>query len=146
MITIIQRVSSASVTVNNASIATINQGIMALVAIEKQDDPTHVEKLLQRILNYRIFCDSDDRMNLSLKQINGGLLLVPQFTLAADTNTGNRPSFTPAAAPAHGEKMFNHLITTARYHHSTVESGLFGANMQVSLTNNGPVTFTLRSK
>ncbi|HHZ70867.1 MAG TPA: D-tyrosyl-tRNA(Tyr) deacylase [Methylococcaceae bacterium] len=146
MITIIQRVSSATVTVNHAPISQINQGILALVAIEKQDDETHAERLLQRLLNYRIFSDSNDRMNLSLKQINGGLLLVPQFTLAADTDCGNRPSFTPAASPEHGKKMFNYLATTAKQLYPTVETGLFGANMQVSLTNDGPVTFTLRTK
>jgi len=146
MITIIKRVSSATVTVNDAPIGQINQGILALVAIEKQDDEAHAERLLQRLLNYRIFSDSNNRMNLSLKQINGGLLLVPQFTLAADTDNGNRPSFTPAASPERGKKMFNYLVTTAKQQYPTVEAGFFGADMQVILTNNGPVTFTLRTK
>lgn len=146
MITIIQRVSSAFVTVDDINIGQIHHGILALVAVVKQDNETHAERLLQRLLNYRIFSDSHNRMNLSLKQVNGGLLIVPQFTLAADTDNGNRPSFTPAASPEHGKKLFNYLVTIAKQQYPMVESGVFGADMQVNLVNNGPVTFTLRTK
>ncbi len=144
MITIIQRVTSASVTVNSEVIGAIGEGIMALVAVEKADTHKEAERLLQRILNYRIFADSSERMNLSLRDIGGGLLLVPQFTLAADTQSGNRPSFTPAAAPEYGRQMFAYLQQLTVQHHPLVAFGEFGADMQVALVNNGPVTFTLR--
>lgn len=117
---------------------------MALVAVEKKDTEREAERLLERILNYRIFSDADGKMNLSLKDINGGLLLVPQFTLAADTHSGNRPSFTPAATPDTGRRLFEYLQHIAAYKHPTVAFGEFGADMQVSLINNGPVTFTLK--
>ncbi len=146
MITIIQRVSSAFITVDDINIGQIHHGVLALVAVEKQDNETNAERLLQRLLNYRVFSDSQNRMNLSLKQINGGLLIVPQFTLAADTGNGNRPSFTPAASPELGKKLFNYLVTIAKQQYPIVESGVFGADMQVNLVNNGPVTFTLRTK
>ncbi len=146
MITIIQRVSSAFITVDDINIGQIHHGVLALVAVEKQDNETDAERLLQRLLNYRVFSDSQNRMNLSLKQINGGLLIVPQFTLAADTDNGNRPSFTPAASPELGKKLFNYLVTIAKQQYPIVESGVFGADMQVNLVNNGPVTFTLRTK
>src|SRR5664279_3250132 len=109
MISIIQRVNTATVTVNNREIGKINTGIMALVAVEKEDTPKDVERLLERILNYRIFADDNDRMNLSLRDINGGLLLVPQFTLAADTGKGNRPSFISGASPEKGRQLFGYL-------------------------------------
>jgi len=144
MITIIQRVTSASVTVNGEVVGAIGEGIMALVAVEKADTPKEAERLLQRILNYRIFADSSARMNLSLQDIGGGLLVVPQFTLAADTHSGNRPSFTPAAAPDYGRQLFAYLQQLAVQHHPQVAFGEFGANMQVTLVNNGPVTFILR--
>ncbi|WP_459992755.1 D-aminoacyl-tRNA deacylase [Methylosoma difficile] len=144
MITIIQRVTSASVTVNDVVIGSIQEGIMALVAVEKADTEKEAQRLLQRILNYRIFADREGRMNLSLRDINGGLLLVPQFTLAADTQSGNRPSFTPAASPEYGQEMFAYLQQLALQSHPQVAFGEFGADMQVALVNNGPVTFTLR--
>ena len=104
----------------------------------------NADRLLERLLNYRVFSDADGKMNLSLRNVGGGLLLVPQFTLAADTRKGNRPSFTPAAAPDEGRRLFDYMLERARKAHSPVESGRFGANMQVSLTNDGPVTIWLR--
>ncbi|MDP1665426.1 MAG: D-aminoacyl-tRNA deacylase [Methylobacter sp.] len=145
MITIIQRVTTAKVTINNQDIGKIDTGIMALVAVEKADTEKDAQRLLERILNYRIFADSDDRMNLSLRDINGGLLLIPQFTLAADTQKGNRPSFISAAPPEKGKEMFDYLQQLAKQTYANVEFGQFGADMQVSLVNNGPVTFTLRT-
>jgi D-aminoacyl-tRNA deacylase len=145
MISIIQRVTTAKVTVNNQDISKINTGIMALVAVEKEDTQKDAERLLQRILNYRIFPDDNDRMNLSLRDINGGLLLVPQFTLAADTQKGNRPSFISAAPPEKGRQLFEYLQNLAKTAYPNAQFGQFGADMQVSLVNNGPVTFTLRT-
>jgi len=146
MISIIQRVTTATVTVNHHQIGKIDTGIVALVAVEKEDTQKDAQRLLERILNYRIFADSDDRMNLSLRDINGGLLLVPQFTLAADTQKGNRPSFISAAPPEKGKELFDYLQQLAKKIYPTVEFGQFGADMQVSLVNNGPVTFTLRTR
>jgi len=146
MITIIQRVTEASVTVNGNVIGKIEQGILALVAVEKADTPAITERLLERILNYRIFADSDDKMNLSLRDIQGGLLLVPQFTLAANTDKGNRPSFTSAASPELGREMFFYLQKYVVKIYDDVQFGEFGADMKVALLNDGPVTFTLKVK
>jgi len=143
MITIIQRVLQAKVTIEGIDIGKIDQGIMALVAVEKQDGEKQADRLLERILNYRIFADADDKMNLSLRDINGGLLIVPQFTLAADTRKGNRPSFTSAASPEKGRELFNYFQQRTKIVYPASEFGCFGADMQVSLINNGPVTFTL---
>jgi D-tyrosyl-tRNA(Tyr) deacylase len=145
MITIIQRVTSAKVTVNQQDIGSIGTGILALVAVEKNDTQKEAERLLERILNYRIFADEADRMNLSVRDINGGLLLVPQFTLAANTQKGNRPSFVSAAPPEQGRELFNYLQQHAITVYENVQFGEFGADMQVALINNGPVTFTLRT-
>jgi D-tyrosyl-tRNA(Tyr) deacylase len=145
MITIIQRVTSAKVTVNNQDIGRIDTGIISLVAVEKEDTAKDAERLLERILNYRIFADADDRMNLSLRDINGGLLLIPQFTLAADTQKGNRPSFISAAPPEQGQQLFEYMRELAIKTYPLVQFGQFGADMQVALVNNGPVTFTLRT-
>lgn len=145
MISIIQRVSCASVTVQQQELGRIGVGIMALVAVEKHDTRQHAERLLARILNYRIFPDAQERMNLSLLDINGGLLLIPQFTLAADTQKGNRPSFVSAAPPELGRELFTYLQQHALSVYPTVQFGQFGADMQVALVNNGPVTFTLRT-
>jgi D-tyrosyl-tRNA(Tyr) deacylase len=145
MISIIQRVSTAKVTVGSQDIGAIDMGIVALVAIEKEDSEKEAERLLERILNYRIFADEHDRMNLSLRDIDGGLLLIPQFTLAADTNKGNRPSFISAASPEKGRQLFVYLQDRALTTYANVQFGQFGADMQVSLINNGPVTFTLRA-
>lgn len=144
MISIIQRVIAAKVTVDGLDIGVVQKGILALVAIEPQDTETEARRLLERILSYRIFADSQDKMNLSLRDINGGLLIVPQFTLAADTRKGNRPSFTSAASPAQGLILFDYFSAQARESYHTVAFGQFGADMQVSLVNDGPVTFTLR--
>ncbi len=143
MITIIQRVTHASVTVDDEVIGKIEQGIFALIAVEKMDTPAIAERLLERILNYRIFADSHDKMNLSLRDIRGGLLLVPQFTLAANTDKGNRPSFASAAAPDFGYELFCYLQKHALQTYETVQFGKFGADMKVALLNDGPVTFTL---
>lgn len=144
MISIIQRVTQAKVTVNHKDIGIIGEGIMALVAVEKTDTQQQANRLLERILNYRIFADADDKMNLSLRDINGGLLIVPQFTLAADTQKGNRPSFASAAPPEMGRELFTYFQQRAVEVYPGCQFGEFGADMQVSLINNGPVTFTLR--
>lgn len=145
MITIIQRVSQAKVTVNHIDIGCINTGIIALLAVEKADTILQADRLLERILNYRIFADSEGKMNLSLRDINGGLLLIPQFTLAANTDKGNRPSFTSAAPPELGRELFTYIQQKAMTCYPSCQFGKFGADMQVSLINDGPVTFTLRN-
>lgn len=144
MISIIQRVTQAKVTVNEVDIGIIGEGIMALVAVERTDTRQQANRLLERILNYRIFADADDKMNLSLRDIHGGLLIVPQFTLAADTQKGNRPSFASAAPPEMGRELFDYFQRLASDVYPGCQFGEFGADMQVSLINNGPVTFTLR--
>ena len=145
MIGLIQRVSHARVEVDAQAIAQIDRGILALIGVEKQDDSQIAERLIRRIIHYRIFPDDNGKMNLSLHDIAGGLLLVPQFTLPADTRKGARPSFSPAAAPEMGQRLFRQLADFARETHGRVETGVFGADMQVTLTNDGPVTFWLRS-
>jgi len=149
MIALLQRVSEASVHVNENEAQAeltgcIGKGILALVAVEKGDTKAQADRLLQRILAYRIFEDDSGRMNLNLRQVEGELLLVSQFTLAANTNSGNRPSFTPAAEPSEGKRLFDYLLETAGTELGKVAAGRFGAHMQVSLVNDGPVTFTLR--
>jgi D-aminoacyl-tRNA deacylase len=145
MIALLQRVSQADVTINeNQTIAQIGQGLLVLIGIEKTDTIAVADRLLKRILYYRVFSDADDKMNLSLLDIKGDLLLVPQFTLPADTRKGNRPSFTPAAPPEQGKQLFDYLLAQARLQTVTVEAGQFAADMQVSLTNDGPVTFWLQ--
>ncbi len=145
MLTIIQRVTHAQVVVDGSTIGKIDQGIMALVAIEKEDNEKTANRLLERILNYRIFADEQDKMNLSLRDIKGGLLVVPQFTLAANTDSGNRPSFSSAAAPEQGLKLFRYFSEQAKSKYPSTEFGLYGTDMKVSLTNDGPVTFTLKT-
>jgi D-tyrosyl-tRNA(Tyr) deacylase len=149
MIALLQRVSEASVVVNENSTdaritGAIGAGILALVAVEKGDTEAQADRLLQRIVNYRIFEDESGRMNLNLLQAGGQLLLVSQFTLAANTNKGNRPSFTPAAEPAEGKRLFDYLLESAQRELGEVPTGCFGAHMKVSLINDGPVTFNLR--
>lgn len=144
MIGLIQRVSWAKVEVEQQLIAQIEQGILVLVGMEKEDQPTQADKLLQRLLNYRIFADNDDKMNLSVTDIHGGLLLVPQFTLAANTKKGLRPSFSSAKPPSEAESLFLYLLNQAKNQYTIVESGQFGADMKVSLLNDGPVTFSLQ--
>jgi D-tyrosyl-tRNA(Tyr) deacylase len=145
LITLIQRVSEAAVSVDTRVVGGIGRGILALVGVERGDRPAHGERLLERVLTYRIFEDGDGRMNLSLRDIGGGLLLVPQFTLAADTHKGTRPGFSTAETPEAARIAFTGLVATARARHSSVESGEFGAHMKVSLVNDGPVTFWLRT-
>ena len=140
---LIQRVRGARVEVEGEIVGAIDQGLLALVGIEPQDNPASIAKGLQRMLAYRVFSDAEGKMNLSLKDVNGGLLLVSQFTLAADTRSGLRPSFSTAAPPAHGQAMFEQLVALAREQHPQVASGRFGADMQVHLVNDGPVTFLL---
>jgi D-tyrosyl-tRNA(Tyr) deacylase len=144
MIALIQRVTDACVVVAGETIGAIETGIVALIGVEKTDTEAEARRLLERILGYRIFADDDDKMNLSLADIKGGLLLVPQFTLAANTTKGMRPSFSSAAVPAKGEKLFDYLLQQARLQHQPVVAGRFGADMKVSLTNDGPVTFWLQ--
>jgi len=144
MIALIQRVREASVRVDGSCIGEIGVGILALVAIEKGDTESEAKKLADRLLNYRIFPDTTDRMNLSLQDIEGELLLVSQFTLAADTRKGLRPSFAPAASPDEGLRLFEFLCDLIRDTYPHVSTGQFGADMQVSLINDGPVTFQLR--
>ena len=130
--------------VGGETVGSIGKGLLVLVCAERGDGESDAERLLERLLNYRVFPDADGKMNLSLRDIGGGLLLVPQFTLAANTRKGNRPSFTPAAPPERGRALFEHLLARARATHATVASGRFGAHMQVTLTNDGPVTIWLR--
>ena len=144
MIALIQRVRSAHVEIDDTVHASIGQGILALIGIEKGDTNEMCTRMVQRLLGYRIFADDQDRMNLSLETIAGGLLLVPQFTLAADTSSGMRPGFSSAASPDHGEAVFEHLCKTANGSYPIVSSGVFSADMQVHLINDGPVTFHLQ--
>lgn len=140
---LLQRVSRASVEVEGTTVGAIGPGLLVLVGIEPQDDEAACARMLKRLLEYRVFADGEQRMNLSLQDVAGGLLLVSQFTLAADTRSGRRPSFSTAAPPAQGEHLFGHLVNLARDLHPEVQTGRFGADMQVSLTNDGPVTFLL---
>ena len=144
MIGLLQRVSSAQVSINNHIVAKIETGLLVLIGIEKGDTQQKADRLLSKILGYRVFPDQDDKMNLSLPDIQGGLLLVPQFTLPADTKKGLRPSFSSAASPELGEKLFDYLVSCAKQRYDIVETGKFGADMQVSLINDGPVTFWLQ--
>lgn len=144
MIALLQRVSSAGVVVEGELIGAIEAGLMVLVCAEKGDAEKEADALLNKLLGYRVFADDAGKMNRSLTDVAGGLLLVPQFTLAADTNSGTRPSFTPAAAPQDGQRLFDHFVRQARARHAKVETGMFGADMKVSLTNDGPVTFWLQ--
>lgn len=141
MIGLLQRVSEASVQVEGHTIAAIGTGLVVLVGFRRDDRAARVDRFVKRLLNYRVFADDEGRMNRSLRDTGGGLLLVPQFTLAADTNAGNRPSFTPAAPPDEGEKLFEELLLHAAREWPDVEAGRFGAHMQVALVNDGPVTF-----
>ncbi|WP_433885923.1 D-aminoacyl-tRNA deacylase [Pseudomonas vranovensis] len=141
---LLQRVRGARVDVGGKTVGAIDQGLLVLVAVEPGDTRGHADKLLHKLLNYRVFSDPHGKMNLSLKDIGGGLLLVSQFTLAADTQSGLRPSFSTAAPPALGAELFDYLLAQAQAQHATVASGQFGADMQVHLVNDGPVTFMLQ--
>ena len=145
MLALIQRVTSASVSVDDAVVGAIGPGLLALVAVEPADSEVQIARMAQRLLGYRVFADAAGRMNRSLADTGGGLLLVSQFTLAADTRSGMRPSFTTAAPPADAERGFNRLVEICRQSHPPgVETGRFGAHMVISLVNDGPVTFLLR--
>ena len=140
---LIQRVSAARVEVEGEVVGSIDQGLLALVGIEPQDDQTSLTRALHKLLSYRVFSDEAGKMNRSLTDVQGGLLLVSQFTLAADTKSGMRPSFSSAAPPAQGAALFDGLVELAKAQHPQVATGRFGANMQVHLVNDGPVTFLL---
>jgi D-tyrosyl-tRNA(Tyr) deacylase len=145
VIALIQRVSQAAVIVDARTVGEIGRGILALIGIERGDSPAQSERLLERVLTYRIFEDAAGRMNLGLADIRGGLLLVPQFTLAADTRKGTRPGFSTAETPEVARSMFGAFTAAARARHPDVACGEFGAHMRVSLVNDGPVTFWLRT-
>lgn len=144
MIALLQRVSHAKVDVGGETVGAIGPGLMVLLCAERNDGEREADALLSKLLAYRVFSDDAGKMNRSVADVSGGLLLVPQFTLAADTQSGTRPSFTPAAAPEEGRRLFDYFVAMARIRHATVETGQFGAHMQVSLTNDGPVTFWLQ--
>jgi D-tyrosyl-tRNA(Tyr) deacylase len=143
MLALIQRVTTATVTVDGSIVGTIGDGLLALVAVEPGDDAAQLPRMAERLLGYRVFADNAGRMNRSLVDTGGGLLLVSQFTLAADTGKGMRPSFTSAAGPEAGRRWFERLVALCRERHASVETGRFGAHMQVRLVNDGPVTFRL---
>ncbi|MGB5133055.1 MAG: D-aminoacyl-tRNA deacylase [Steroidobacteraceae bacterium] len=145
MIGLLQRVTEARVTIDGREIARIGPGLLVLVAVERDDTAAEGERLLDRLLNYRVFADAEGRMNLSVTDTGGGLLLVPQFTLAADTKKGLRPGFSTAAPPEEGRRLFEALLGLARQRFPAVQAGQFGAHMQVSLVNDGPVTFWIQA-
>lgn len=142
---LIQRVSHARVDVDGDTVGAIDRGLLVLVGVDRDDGPDAVDKIAHKLLHYRVFGDDEGRMNLNVQQVNGQLLLVSQFTLSADTRKGLRPSFTSAAPPAEGEARFNELVAVVRERYDRVETGRFGAEMKVSLLNDGPVTFLLES-
>lgn len=144
MIALLQRVSMAQVVIDGAMVGAIERGLLVLLGVEAGDGAAEADRLLERLLNYRVFNDDAGKMNLSLRDIGGGLLLVPQFTLAADTRKGLRPGFSTAAPPEQGRVLFEHVVAQARQAHAPVATGCFGADMQVMLTNDGPVTFWLQ--
>lgn len=146
MIGLLQRVRHAEVLVAGQCLAAIKAGLLVFVGVERGDGEAEADRLLERLLGYRVFPDREGKMNLSLVETGGGLLLVPQFTLAADTQKGMRPSFTPAAPPEQGQRLFEYLVGCSRARYPMVESGRFGADMQVTLTNDGPATFWLRTE
>jgi len=143
---LLQRVSRAKVTVEDKVVGEIGEGLLVFLGVDKNDTQVMAEKLLAKILSYRIFADDAGKMNLGLKETEGGLLIISQFTLSAETHKGLRPGFSSAAEPAKGELLYNHFVALAKASHPKVASGRFGANMQVELINNGPVTFLLESK
>ena len=142
---LLPRARGARVEVGGQIVGSIDQGLLVLVGVEPQDTQASADKMLHKLLNYRVFSDAEGKMNLSLRDVAGGLLLVSQFTLAADTKSGMRPSFSKAAPPALGAELFDYLLKQAKSSHEVVESGQFGADMQVHLTNDGPVTFLLET-
>jgi D-aminoacyl-tRNA deacylase len=145
MIALIQRVSESEVRVGGEVVGAISRGILALIGVQRGDSEASAERLLERLLSYRVFGDEAGRMNLSLREVGGGLLLVPQFTLAADTKKGTRAGFSPAAPPEEAQRLFSLLLERARLTYAPVSAGVFGAHMEVSLVNDGPVTFWLET-
>ncbi len=145
MIVLLQRVLTASVVVDNKTIASIEQGVLQFVAVQKHDDEDTITRMCERVLGYRIFADDQDKMNKNVMDIKGDILAVPQFTLAADTNKGMRPNFSHAAPPDIGRTLFDYFLSTLKSKYARVKAGKFGANMQVQLTNDGPVTFWLQN-
>jgi len=145
MIALIQRVTQARVEIGGETVGAIGHGLLALIGVERDDGEGNAARMVERLLGYRVFQDDEQRMNRSLRDVAGGLLLVPQFTLAADTRKGTRPGFSTAAEPARAQQLFEHLLVLARSAHAPVASGRFGAEMHVSLTNHGPVTFRLEA-
>ena len=145
MIALLQRVSTASVDTAGQRVAEINKGVLVFVAIQPRDTMDQAIRLVKRIYNYRIFPDDQEKMNLSVRDIQGEVIFVPQFTLAADTDRGNRPSFSKSATPEEGKLLFEQLLVHAKKEYSKVQNGVFGADMQVNLTNDGPVTFWLEA-
>ncbi|KGJ87892.1 D-aminoacyl-tRNA deacylase [Thalassotalea sp. ND16A] len=143
MIALIQRVSNASVSIDGKINGEINQGLLVLLAVEKADDKAKTKRLAQRVASYRVFADEQGKMNLNVGQINGDILVVSQFTLAADTTRGNRPGFSKSADPGLGKELYQYFCQQLREQGFVVPTGIFAADMQVSLTNEGPVTFTL---
>jgi len=144
MLSIIQRVIYANVSINQTIVSSIQKGILAFIGIEKRDTEQHADHLLKKILNYRIFNDDAGKMNKSLKDIEGELLLVSQFTIVADTKSGTRPGFSIAMAPEQSKLLFNYMVQKAKNNYMKTESGIFGADMQINLCNDGPVTFLLK--
>ncbi len=144
MIGLLQRVTQAKVEIAGETVGAIDQGLLVLIGVEKGDTEKYADRLLEKLLGYRVFADDQDKMNLSLTDIQGGLLLVSQFTLPANTQKGKRPSFSSAASPEEGKQLYNYLVNTARLNYDKVETGRFAADMQITLTNNGPVTFWLQ--
>jgi D-tyrosyl-tRNA(Tyr) deacylase len=145
MLGLIQRVNKASVEVEGKEVGAINKGILLLLGIEKNDSEKSADKLLDKLLAYRIFSDEQGKMNCSVQQVNGGILVVSQFTLAADTRKGLRPSFSSAASPILAQELYDYFLARLRERHADVASGIFAADMQVSLVNDGPVTFMLQA-
>jgi D-tyrosyl-tRNA(Tyr) deacylase len=146
MIALIQRVSQAEVRVRTQLTGAIDRGVLAFIGVQREDTESDADRLLERLLAYRIFADGEGRMNLDVRAIGGGVLLVSQFTLAADTRSGTRPGFSTAAAPERARQLFEYLVAQARAAHPRIATGEFGADMQVSLVNDGPVTFWLETR
>ena len=140
---VIQRVSSASVVVDGDTVGAINQGLLVFIGVEKNDSLIEADKMINRLLSYRVFADSQYKMNLSVSDVAGGVLLISQFTLAADTKSGTRPGFSTAKPPMEAERLYDYMVESFKSKHTDVASGIFGADMQVSLVNDGPVTFLL---
>ena len=140
---LIQRVTHSQVAVDGKIIGKIDQGLLVFIGIEKNDEKAQIDKMIKRLLAYRVFYDENNKMNLSVADVNGGVLLISQFTLAADTNSGTRPGFSTAKAPAEAKALYDYFLTQISKQHTKIQSGEFGADMQVTLTNDGPVTFLL---